>query len=183
MGAYHVPGTVWGAVNLWKSRYFDGVLKLRNPRSTMQSCHGVILLTDMDHHLLTVNNDSRRSFLTGSYWSSSCILLAAALKDAYFEDLNCMEGEKRNATFKSRNREVLEPQVNNLVGNSRQELAKNVNLVKKNTKRFHEFDDKEVNFFISKYFLKYYNKNRIRAPLQPFSQRKNVLIIRESPDC
>lgn len=90
-----------------------------NPRSRPQSCLGVILVTDMDHHPLAVNNDSRQSCLTGSYWSPSCILLVTTLKDAYFEELNHMEGKKNhNATYKSRSRESLKSQVNSLVRDS-----------------------------------------------------------------
>lgn len=65
-----------------------------------------------------VNNDSRQSCLTGSYWSCSCILLVAPLKDAYFEDPDLVEERKHDVTYKSRDREVSEPEVNHLANNS-----------------------------------------------------------------
>lgn len=118
LGTYYVPDPVKGARNIWKSHYLKIVSIHKNSRSRQQSCQGVILVTDMDHHPLAVNNDSKQSCLTESYWSSSCILLVTALKDAYFEDLRHVEEKRHDVTYKSRNSEVLETQVNHHVNNS-----------------------------------------------------------------
>lgn len=145
LSTYCVPGTMWGAKALWDSGYFEGVLTQANPRSRPQSCQGVILVTDMDHHPLAVNNDSRQSCLTGSYWSPSCILLVTTLKDAYFEELNHMEGKKNhNATYKSRSREALKSQVNSPVRDSsihREGEGK--------PKQVHDVDEKKIKWYYS----------------------------------
>lgn len=119
LSTYCVPCSMWGASDVWDSSYLEGVLTEAHPRSRLQSCQGVILVTDMDHHPLAVNNDSRQSCFTGSHWSSSCICLSLLWKMLTLKNSIIWKGTNHNATYKSKSREALKPQVNNLVRDSR----------------------------------------------------------------
>lgn len=100
-GTYYVPGTVWDAGNIWKSH----CLKCSHTQKLWEQIAVLPRCRFSDWHGSpppAVNSDSRQSCLTGSYWSCSCILLVAPLKDAYFEDLDHVEERKHDITYKSR---------------------------------------------------------------------------------
>ena len=80
----------------------------KNSRSRLQSCQGVVSVTDVDHHLQqSTMTAGKAAYKRVTY--PAAVFCLSLFERCSFEDLDYVE---------ERNREVLEPQVNHPVGNS-----------------------------------------------------------------
>lgn len=131
LGTYYVPGTVYGTWNIWKSHHLKVLPSTETPGADY-------ILAKVSFQWLTWITTS-----SSQQWQQAKLLKRELLiLQLYFacHSERCLLWrsrlcgiEEQRVSYKFRNREVLELQVNHLVGNS--EITDDRNIVGKSTKR------------------------------------------------